>query len=98
MSTQRLNSFGARGQLSVGGTRVDYYGLATLAKAKLADVERLPFSIRILLENLLRHEDGRLVKEEDVRQLAAWNAASPAVREVPYMPARVLLQDFTGVP
>src|SRR5512143_2074403 len=98
MTTQRLNSFGARTQLAVGGTRVDYFALAALAKAKLADVERLPFSIRILLENLLRHEDGRLVRADEVRQLAAWHAAAPAVREVPYMPARVLLQDFTGVP
>ena len=98
MTTQRLNSFGARTQLAVGGTRVDYFALAALAKAKLADVERLPFSIRILLENVLRHEDGRLVRADGVRQLAAWNAAAPAVREVPYMPARVLLQDFTGVP
>ena len=98
MSKQRLNSFGARARLTVGGHSVDYFALAALAQAKLADLDRLPFSIRILLENLLRHEDGRLVHDHEVRQLAAWNAAAPAAREIPYMPARVLLQDFTGVP
>jgi aconitate hydratase len=98
MSTQRLNSFDARARLTVGGTTVDYFALAALAKAKVADVDRLPFSIRILLENLLRHEDGRLVRAEDVRQMATWKPDAPANREVPYMPARVLLQDFTGVP
>jgi aconitate hydratase len=98
MTTQRLNSFGARTTLTVDGTSVDYFSLATLAKGGLADVERLPFSIRILLENLLRNEDGRLVRADEVRQLGAWDAAAPAGREVPYMPARVLLQDFTGVP
>ncbi|MBX3024342.1 aconitate hydratase AcnA [bacterium] len=98
MSTPRLNSFGARRSLTVGGTRVEYFALAALAEANLGAVDRLPFSIRILLENLLRNEDGRLVRGDDVRQLAAWTAAAPAAREVPYMPARVLLQDFTGVP
>jgi aconitate hydratase len=98
MSTQRLNSFGARRQLVVGGAAVDYFALAALATANLAEVDRLPFSIRVLLENLLRNEDGRLVRADDVRQLAAWTANGTASREVPYMPARVLLQDFTGVP
>ena len=98
MSKHRLTSFGARARLTVGGHSVDYFALAALAQAKLADLDRLPFSIRILLENLLRHEDGRLVHADEVRQLAAWNAAAPAAREIPYMPARVLLQDFTGVP
>ena len=72
--------------------------LAALAKAKVADIHRLPFSIRILLENLLRHEDGRLVAPSDVARVAAWKPEAPANREVPFMPARVLLQDFTGVP
>ncbi|MFN8644748.1 MAG: aconitate hydratase AcnA [Candidatus Binatia bacterium] len=98
MTTQRLNSFAARTRLTVGGQTVEYFALAALAQAKLVDLDRLPFSIRILLENLLRNEDGRLVRADDVRLLAGWTAAAPAAREIPYMPARVLLQDFTGVP
>ncbi len=78
MSTQHLNSFDARARLAVGGTSVDYFALAALARAKIADIDRLPFSIRILLENLLRHEDGRLVRAEDVR--AAGGVESPRRR------------------
>ncbi|MEO8605272.1 MAG: aconitase family protein, partial [bacterium] len=96
MTKTRLDSFHARTRLA--GTGHDYFSLPALAQAGLAELDRLPFSIRILLENLLRNEDGRLVKADDVRALAAWNAAAPAAGEVPYMPARVLLQDFTGVP
>ena len=98
MTTQRLNSFGARASLTAGGGSVDYFSLAALDTSGVATIDRLPFSIRILLENLLRNEDGRLVRADEVRQLGAWDAAAPAAREVPYMPARVLLQDFTGVP
>jgi aconitate hydratase len=98
MKSTRKNSFGARSTLRAGGASVDYFSLAALARAGHARLDELPFSIRVLLENLLRNEDGRLVRDEDVRALATWNAASPAVREVPFMPARVLLQDFTGVP
>ncbi len=64
----------------------------------MADVARLPFSLKILLENLLRREDGRSVTADDVRALAAWDPTSGASREISFMPARVLLQDFTGVP
>ena len=98
MTTSRLNSFGARATLTAGGQSVEYFALATLAQAERVALDRLPFSIRILLENLLRNEDGRLVRADEVRELAAWNAAAPAAREIPYLPARVLLQDFTGVP
>jgi aconitate hydratase len=95
MTKTRLDSFRTRSQLS--GTNVDYFSLPALAKTGVAPVDRLPFSIRVLLENLLRNEDGRLVKADDVRALAAWSGKA-AASEVPYMPARVLLQDFTGVP
>jgi aconitate hydratase A / 2-methylisocitrate dehydratase len=98
MTRTHSNSFGARTRLTVGGAAVDYFSLPALARSGVAALERLPFSIRVLLENLLRNEDGRLVRADDVRRLAAWDAAAPAQREVPYMPARVLLQDFTGVP
>jgi len=96
MTKIRLDSFQARSTLS--GSGCDYFSLPKLAQRGGAQLDRLPFSIRILLENLLRNEDGRLVKADDVRALAQWNAAAPAAGEVPYMPARVLLQDFTGVP
>jgi aconitate hydratase len=71
--------------------------LAALAEKAVGDVAGLPFSIKILLENLLRHEDGRLVAAADVEAMARWKPAG-AEREVAFMPARVLLQDFTGVP
>jgi aconitate hydratase len=98
MSKPHTDSFKTRARLTAGGATVDYFSLPALAKTQGLDVDRLPFSIRILLENLLRNEDGRLVRDEDVRALAGWDPAAPAVYEVPYMPARVLLQDFTGVP
>src|SRR4029453_19548731 len=98
MPRPHSDSFKTRSRLSVGGRTVDYFSLATLAKAQGGAIDRLPFSIRILLENLLRSEDGRLVRGADVEALAKWNASAPQTGEVPYMPARVLLQDFTGVP
>jgi aconitate hydratase len=98
MARPHSDSFHARSRLSVGDRTLDYFGLPALAKAQGVNLDRLPFSIRILLENLLRNEDGRLVRGEDVAALAGWSAAAAVVGEVPYMPARVLLQDFTGVP
>ncbi|MGE0521105.1 MAG: aconitate hydratase AcnA [Candidatus Binatia bacterium] len=98
MSTQRSDSFGTRARLTAGDATFEYFSLAALQRAGLTDVDRLPFSIRVLLENVLRNEDGRLVRAEDVQAMAAWSPAGPGTGEVPYMPARVLLQDFTGVP
>src|SRR5215468_7791622 len=98
MARQHTNTFGTRTRLTAGGGAVDYFSLPALSKARGVDLDRLPFSIRILLENLLRNEDGRLVKAADVEALAKWDPASATPHEVPYMPARVLLQDFTGVP
>ena len=93
------NAFGARGQLATSQGNVTIFRLGALTQAGVApDLDRLPFSIRILLESLLRHADGKLVVEDDVRHLAAWQAAQPAAVELPFMPARVILQDFTGVP
>jgi aconitate hydratase len=89
------DSFGARAKLG------DFfiYRLDILAAAGLAPrLERLPFSIRVLLEAVLRNCDGYLVTAEDVKRLAQWNAASPAPTELPFLPARVVMQDFTGVP
>jgi aconitate hydratase len=96
---QRQDAFGALDTLSYGsGHKAYYYRLNKLTEAGVADVSRLPFSIKILLESVLRTIDGFFVTEEDVRNLANWNAKSPLQVEVPYNPARVILQDFTGVP
>ena len=89
------DSFHAKCTLRSGSQDVTYFALSAL---KHHDLSRLPFSLRILLENLLRHEDGRTVTPADIDFLASWNAAAEPSREIAYMPARVLMQDFTGVP
>ena len=95
----RSDPFGARGSFETGNGTAGIYRLSLLEKAGLAPgLAGLPFSIRVLLEAVLRNVDGELVTEEDVRNLAAWNAPAPRDVELPYMPARVILQDFTGVP
>src|SRR5450432_554104 len=91
------NSFGSRGTLEVGKRKFEIPRLAALEKAG-GKPARLPFSLRILLENLLRNEDGLSVKEADIRALAAWEPKAEPSVEIAFMPARVLLQDFTGVP
>jgi aconitate hydratase len=93
-----LNSFNARTRLTAGGVTVDYYSLAALERAGFSQLARLPYSLKILLENLLRREDGRFVDGDDVKALATWDVTSSAQREIAFTPARVLLQDFTGVP
>lgn len=90
--------FGAFATLTASAGPVRYARLNRLAEQKVGRVERLPFSIKILLESLLRSVDGFVVKEEDVRRLAAWDPKVGAATEVPFIPARVVLQDFTGVP
>ncbi len=84
--------------MSVPGGEALYDSLPDLERAGFPGVSKLPYSIRVLLESLLRNCDGKLVTEEDVAALANWDAAAPATRELPFMPSRVLLQDFTGVP
>ncbi len=91
------NSFGARATLSVGDREYEIYRLDALA-AHGVNLARLPFSLRILLENLLRTENGRSVTADDVRALANWDAQAEPNKEVAFTPARVILQDFTGVP
>ncbi|HWP84548.1 MAG TPA: aconitate hydratase AcnA [Terriglobia bacterium] len=93
-----LDSFGSRGKLRVGGEPIGIFRLAALEKAGIGDVARLPFCLKVLLENLLRHEDDRLVKKADIEKLARWNPQRKEENEISFMPARVLLQDFTGVP
>src|SRR3954470_3628116 len=92
------DTLGTRDTLNAGGTSYDYFSLAK-ASAKLGDISRLPFSMKVLLENLLRFEDGVTVTPEDCQAIVDWqkNPVAPA-REIQYRPARVLMQDFTGVP
>jgi aconitate hydratase len=92
------DSFGARATLATGAGPVVIYRLNRLAEAGIAAIDRLPFSIKILLEAALRQADGFAITDDDVVGLARWEAAAPARRELPFKPARVLLQDFTGVP
>ena len=92
-----MNSFGARAALRVGDRDYQIYSLRALEKAGVGQVSRLPYSIRILLENLLRHEDGRSVAAADI-EFVARGTGSLGAKEINFMPARVLLQDFTGVP
>ena len=99
MSTSK-NSFSARATLRSGSDSFEIYRLDALGRAGVGNIARLPFSLKVLLENLLRHEDDRFVHAEDIRALASWDPskAAAAEKEVSFMPARVLLQDFTGVP
>ena len=92
-----MDTFNARRPLAAGKKTYTILSLEALAQQGL-DVSRLPFSIKIFIENLLRHEDGRFVKAEDVKAAAAWSPKASGERELFFMPARVLMQDFTGVP
>ena len=96
--SSKFNSFGARSTFKTGGQDVGIFKLATLQEKGIGQIDKLPYSIRVLLESVLRNCDGVTVTEEDVNSLATWNAAAPAKVEIPYKPARVVLQDFTGVP
>jgi aconitate hydratase A / 2-methylisocitrate dehydratase len=97
MAASSLDSFQTRNTLVVGDRRYAIHSLERLEAAGFA-VQRLPFSLKILLENLLRNEDGKSVDADDVKALAGWQPTSVGEREISFMPARVLLQDFTGVP
>jgi len=97
MPISAANSFGTRDKLNVGAQVFEIQRLEKLEEQGLSHIEKLPFSLRILLENLLRFEDGRFVHPEDIKSLAKWTPNGPE-KEIAFMPARVLLQDFTGVP
>jgi aconitate hydratase len=92
------DSFGSRTALSTGAGAVTIYSLIALEKRGFPNIPRLPYSLKILLENLMRNEDGRFVKQADIDALANWDVKNKTAREISFMPARVLLQDFTGVP
>ncbi|NKD55769.1 MULTISPECIES: aconitate hydratase AcnA [unclassified Haematospirillum] len=87
-----------RRTLKIAGQEFDYFSLKAASEAGLGDISRLPYSMKVLLENLLRYEDGRSVTVDDVKACAAWIKDRRSDREIAYRPARVLMQDFTGVP
>ncbi|MEA2168735.1 MAG: aconitate hydratase, partial [Solirubrobacteraceae bacterium] len=90
------NSYDAKAELDVDGTSYTYYALEALQSKY--DVARLPFSLKVLLENVLRNEDGEAVRSDDVEALATWDHSADPSKEIAFTPARVVLQDFTGVP
>jgi aconitate hydratase len=93
-----LDTFNCRRTLDVGGKAYEYFSLPDAEKNGLTGISRLPFSLKVLLENLLRHEDGRTVTADDIQAMASWLLERKSTREIAYRPARVLMQDFTGVP
>src|SRR5580658_10898959 len=98
MSPVSKNSFGTREALQVDGKPYEIFRLSALEKKGVGHVSKLPFSLLVLLENLLRQEDGRFVHPADIEALAGWDPNAATQKEISFMPARVLLQDFTGVP
>ena len=96
--TDRVDSFQTRKQLSAAGKSFDYFSLPELAARTGKDLRRLPFSLRILLENLLRNEDGKAVTKKDIEAVVNWDPKAEPDSEIAFYPARVVLQDFTGVP
>ncbi len=96
--TASLDTFKTTRQLNIDGIHYDYFSLPALEQAGLTGVQQLPFSLKVLLENLLRHEDHQAVHPEDIRAICQWPITKTSHREIAYHPARVLMQDFTGVP
>ncbi|MFD1386614.1 aconitate hydratase AcnA [Oceanobacillus sp. FSL W7-1293] len=92
------NAYNAKKQFELNGKTYNYYRLKTLEEAGLGKVDRLPFSVRVLLESLLRQQDGHQIKNEHVESLAHWGTDKATGADVPFKPSRVILQDFTGVP
>jgi len=95
---QKMDSYDSLRTLSVDGKTYHYHSLQAFAENAGVDISRLPYSLKILLENLLRREDGVTVKKEDIDAVAHWDAHAVSNKEIQFMPARILLQDFTGVP
>jgi aconitate hydratase len=93
-----LDSFKCARTLEVGNKTYAYYSLPAAEKGGLKGISRLPFSMKVLLENLLRHEDGRTITKQDIQAVAQWLKTKTSDREIAFRPARVLMQDFTGVP
>ncbi len=98
METKRVDSFKARRTLKVGNKSYDYFSLKAAEAAGVGDVKNLPFSLKVLMENLLRNEDSFTVFTDDIKAMGEWTKNKKSTREINYYPARVLMQDFTGVP
>ena len=98
MDANAVNSFNSRGKLDVGSRSYEMFRLSVLKKAGIGNVGSLPFSMKVLLENLLRKEDDKFVRKEDIEAVANWDPTRKSDREIAFTPARVLMQDFTGVP
>ena len=98
MTSVGTDSLKTRRTLSVNGAEYDYFSIAAASEGGLGDLSRLPYSLKVLLENLLRHEDGRSVTTDDIKAVATWLRDRRSDQEIAYRPARVLMQDFTGVP
>jgi aconitate hydratase len=98
MAHKRLDSFNSHKTLDVDGVTYHYFSLPDAANNGLGDISRLPMTLKVLLENLLRYEDGSIVTKEDVKALEQWLSTKKSQHEIAYHPARVLMQDFTGVP
>ncbi len=96
--SNEINSFNSRTSLNVAGTSYDMFRLDAVEKAGHSNISRLPFSMKVLLENLLRNEDNAFVKKEDIAAVANWDPSKKSEQEIAFRPARVLMQDFTGVP
>ena len=96
--TQSLNSFNSKTTLTVGGKTYTYFSIPEAEKNGLPGVSKLPHSLKVVLENLLRFEDGRTVTKEDIKAFVTWLTEKTSEHEISYRPARVLMQDFTGVP
>src|SRR5690606_20030961 len=92
------NSFNTRAILDVEGAKLHYHSLPALGRSGIGDVERLPYAHKVLLENLLRHEDNVTIGVADIEAFMNWDHRTAPEQEIFFMPARVLLQDFTGVP
>src|SRR5206468_6966339 len=98
MTQKYVDSFGTRKTLTVGEQSYDIFRLDLLETAGFKNVSRLPVSLKVLLENLLRQEDNHHVNKPDIEALANWNSKVKPEKEIAFMPARVLMQDLTGVP
>src|SRR5215472_12024843 len=98
MTGNMMNSFGAKSTLKVGNQEFDFFSLEKAEQAGAGPVSKLPFSLKVMSENLLRHEDGVSVTGDDIRAVAQSASAQASEKEIAFRPARVLMQDFTGVP
>lgn len=98
MSYGKMDSYNSHDSLSAGGKSYKFASLKKASAAGLGNIDRLPFSLKVLLENLLRNEDGQIVKKEDVKAVAEWLKTKKSNHEIAFYPSRVLMQDFTGVP